>query len=140
VTETQPTKVLQMLASEDFNPLQEVVLDRSLNFKTGDNSRARAQIVDYTDRRVTAQASLDRDGILVLSDSFYPGWHAYVDGKEAEILRANLFFRAVPLLAGNHVVEFRYEPRSFKVGLAISLLTAAGLFLWFVFRMLSQKS
>jgi uncharacterized membrane protein YfhO len=68
-------------------------------------------------------ASLNDAGILVLADSYYPGWKAYVDGKEEKILRANLFFRAVSLSAGRHTVEFRYEPRSFAIGLAISVGT-----------------
>ena len=50
-----------------------------------------------------------------------------MDGREEVIRRANLFFRAVPLPAGNHTVEFRYEPRSFTVGLAISAATLVAL-------------
>jgi uncharacterized membrane protein YfhO len=64
---------------------------------------------------------------LVLADSHYPGWKAFVDGKQEVIRRANLFFRAVPLPAGNHTVEFRYEPRSFTIGLVISVVTLVAL-------------
>ncbi|HKA33162.1 MAG TPA: YfhO family protein, partial [Candidatus Binatia bacterium] len=77
--------------------------------------------------RVDINASLDAPGILVLADSYYPGWRVYVDGKEGEILRANLFFRGVKLAPGEHRVEFRYEPRSFQIGLWISLATLVGL-------------
>jgi uncharacterized membrane protein YfhO len=64
---------------------------------------------------------------LVLADSYYPGWKAFVDGREEVIRRANLFFRAVQLPAGNHIVEFRYEPRSFTFGLVISAATLVAL-------------
>jgi hypothetical protein len=78
---------------------------------------------EYSPNAVKIEVSLDRDGHLVLSDTYYPGWRAYVDGEEKEILRANYAFRAVPLESGQHTVLFKYEPPSFKVGLAISLAT-----------------
>jgi uncharacterized membrane protein YfhO len=90
---------------------------------------ATAGIVRYENQVVTVQVSLNDSGILVLADSYYPGWKAYVDGKEEVIRKANLFFRAVPLPAGNHMVEFRYEPTSFKIGLSISLATIVVLLL-----------
>jgi uncharacterized membrane protein YfhO len=89
--------------------------------------KAMAKIVRYENELVTVATSADSEGILVLADSYYPGWKAFVDGREEVIRRANLFFRAVPLAAGNHTVEFRYEPRSFKVGLAISAATLVAL-------------
>jgi uncharacterized membrane protein YfhO len=61
------------------------------------------------------------DGFLVLSDTYYPGWQVFVDGEEAKIYQADYLFRAVPLKQGEHVVEFRYSPSSFRTGLAISL-------------------
>jgi uncharacterized membrane protein YfhO len=63
---------------------------------------------------------------LVLSDTFYPGWKAFVDGKEEKILRANYNFRAVPLTAGTHRVEFVYDPLSFKLGALTTFLGILG--------------
>lgn len=48
--------------------------------------------------------------LLFLSDTFYPGWHAYVDNTETEILRANYAFRAIAVPPGIHQVSFRYQP------------------------------
>ena len=76
---------------------------------------------EYSPNAVRIEVALDRDGYLVLSDTYYPGWRAYIDGEEREILRANYAFRAVPLESGQHTVLFKYEPLSFKMGLAISL-------------------
>jgi hypothetical protein len=78
---------------------------------------------EYSPNAVRIEVALDQDGYLVLSDTYYPGWRAYVDGEEKEILRANYAFRAVPLESGQYTVLFKYEPPSFKVGLAISLTT-----------------
>ena len=70
-------------------------------------------------------------GFLVLSDTFYPGWKAEVDGNPTEIYRANYAFRAVPVDAGNHTVKFFYTPTHWKVGILISsaslLIAIAGL-------------
>ena len=85
--------------------------------------QAEARILGYGNHRVNIQASLDSPGILVLADSFYPGWNAYVNGRQEKIYRANLFFRAVRLSAGTHNVEFLYEPRSFAIGRAVSIVT-----------------
>ncbi|MFB0538129.1 MAG: YfhO family protein, partial [Anaerolineae bacterium] len=79
--------------------------------------------LEYSPNAVEIEITLDRDGYLVLSDTYYPGWRAYVDGEEKEILRANYAFRAVPLESGQHTVLFQYDPLSFKLGLAISLAT-----------------
>jgi Bacterial membrane protein YfhO len=123
VVETNATQILRRLASLDFDPNQAVVLDEDLANRPARPLLATAKIVRYENQAVTIDVSLNDSGILVLADSHYPGWKAYVDGKEEIIRRANLFFRAVSLPAGNHKVEFRYEPWSFKVGLTISLVT-----------------
>jgi hypothetical protein len=68
-----------------------------------------------------------RDGVLVANDSYYPGWHARVDGTPAAILRANAHMRAIPISAGEHVVSMRFEPESFWTGVWISAAAAAGL-------------
>ena len=63
---------------------------------------------------------------LVVSDTYYPGWHATIDGRPAHIYRANFLFRAVCVPAGEHVVEFAFTPPGFRIGLAISILCVAG--------------
>ncbi len=70
---------------------------------------------------VTITVLLERPGWVVLADTYYPGWFAYLDGRPAPLLRANYAFRAVAVEAGEHVVEFRYAPRSFQSGVWISL-------------------
>jgi uncharacterized membrane protein YfhO len=91
-------------------------------------------IVSYEPERVIIEADLASEGYLILTDAYYPGWRACVDGKESSIIRANLMFRAVSLSAGQHRVEFFYEPVSLKVGAALSvaalLVIVASLFWW----------
>ena len=83
-----------------------------------------ARLVSYQPERVVARASASRAGLLVLTDLDYPGWKATVDGRDVAIERVNYLLRGVPLSAGTHEVEFRYEPASFRAGWIISLLSA----------------
>jgi hypothetical protein len=60
-------------------------------------------------------------GFVVLTDQYFPGWIATVGGASAPILRANYAFRAVEVPAGHSVVEFRYAPRSLRIGALVSV-------------------
>jgi hypothetical protein len=115
--------VLPSLSDPKFDPAQEVVLEDDVVIKPNLPLQATAKIVRYEDTVVVVHVNSNDDGVLVLADSYYPGWHAYVDGKQTKILRANHFFRGVSVLAGHHVIEFKYEPQSFRLGLLVSLLT-----------------
>ncbi|MBI4529508.1 MAG: YfhO family protein [Deltaproteobacteria bacterium] len=121
VVESDPMKAIIRLSSSEFDPVREVIVERPLAIPPAKNSQAEARISLYSHRRVSILATVSGTGVLVLADSFYPGWRAYVDGQEREILRANVFFRGVVLSEGKHLVEFRYEPRAFKVGLMVSI-------------------
>ena len=70
-------------------------------------------------------AALQEPGLLVLSDLHYPGWKAEVDGRDVPIERVDYALRGVPLDAGNHLVVFRYEPLSWRLGWIVSLLGLA---------------
>ena len=139
VEEKEPIKILERLSKKEFEPLKEVVLDQPLSIPLKKTFKAQAHIIRYTNHQVAIRAFVNGSGVLILADSFYPGWRAYVDGEEKEVLRANLCFRAVPLSAGEHMVEFRYQPRSFTIGLAISLLTLCGVVGWSIFSFVRRK-
>jgi hypothetical protein len=81
-----------------------------------------ARIVDYRDERVSVDTDADRRALLVLTDSWFPGWKASVDGDEVPIERVDYLIRGVPVPAGKHRVEFRYEPASWRAGWIVSLL------------------
>ena len=86
----------------------------------------------YEPSRVILKVEAASDALLVLSDLYYPGWRAEVDGRPAGILRANYLLRAVAVPAGRHTVTFVYEPASFRTGTAASLAggLAIALMVW----------
>lgn len=65
----------------------------------------------------------DQDAFLVLSEVFYPGWEATLDGKPASIMRGDYIFRTVYVPRGEHVVLLRYRPLSLRVGAGITALS-----------------
>ncbi|MDD5307560.1 MAG: YfhO family protein [Deltaproteobacteria bacterium] len=91
----------------------------------GGEAHGVARIVLDRSDEVVVDASAPRGGLLLLADTWYPGWEAAVDGRPESILRANLAHRAVPLPPGDHRVVFRFQPASFSLGLALSGLGVA---------------
>jgi len=87
----------------------------------------RAEITHYSYNQVTIECEASKPGFLILTDSFYPGWEATVDGQPERIYRADHVFRAVFVPAGRHIVEFRFVQPVFWWGVAVAALTAAAI-------------
>ena len=103
---------------------KEVLLQKDV-LPEGPRAEPRASTIQrYTPNEVVIQVDATAPGYLVLSDAWSPGWTASVDGASVGILRANTAFRAVPVPAGKHNVQFRFWPPGLSAGLTISLLTA----------------
>jgi hypothetical protein len=125
-------EAVQLMQAEGFDPARTVVVmgDRGTEGKReGESNPSIASslhppIISYSPEHIVIDVAAPRDGYLVLSDAYYPGWTATVDSQSAEIERADIMFRAVKIPAGQHRVEMRYQPQSFSVGLVISIGTA----------------
>jgi len=128
---------VELWESPEFPAGQKVLLEKASAATAGSPGLAAepAQVVSYSNQKVVVKFNAAADGWLVLFDSYYPGWRAAVDGKEAPIRRANVFFRAVAAPAGEHTVEFRYRPGSFVRGL---ITAAAGVLGWLALAVLAQ--
>jgi uncharacterized membrane protein YfhO len=79
---------------------------------------------------VEVEVATSAPAVLVLSENYYPGWRAAVDGRAAELLRVDYNLRGVVVSPGRHEVSFRYRPRSVLWGALVSLLTLAALIVW----------
>ena len=84
-----------------------------------------ATITQYDADALSIETEAVSNGLLVLTDTYYPGWRAWVDGAEQPIWRTNYLFRGIMLTTGRHTIEFRYEPLSFRLGLTIAAVTMA---------------
>ncbi|MDG3003201.1 YfhO family protein [Paludisphaera mucosa] len=81
----------------------------------------KVQVVYPHASRVELSVSLDVPGIVVLADVFYPGWTLTIDGKPAPVYRVNRMMRGAAVEAGTHKLVYKYEPRSFRLGLMLSI-------------------
>jgi len=86
------------------------------------DSVAQINLVDNKLPYLKYESESASNGVAVFSEVFYPkGWHAFIDGKEVMILRANYILRALEVPAGKHTIEFKFEPKPYTVGNNITL-------------------
>lgn len=89
-----------------------------------------ARVTGEQDARVTLEARLARRGLVVLDDTWAPGWRVSVDGRAARALRADVVMRGVVVRAGRHVVVWSYEVPGLRAGALLSLVAALTLAGW----------
>jgi hypothetical protein len=113
-----------VLLDPNFAPDTEVILEAS---DPGSSTRPYPYTLfspfPSSPNAFTITVTLDRLGWVVLSDTYYPDWYAFIDNQPAPILHADYAFRAVAVEAGTHTLTFLYQPRSFQLGLAISAIS-----------------
>jgi hypothetical protein len=135
---TNDVQAVWLMQDDRFDPAKTVVLNidsASPKDHLVTLPPCQAQPVTYAPERVVIDVNAPQDGYLVLTEADYPGCTATVDGQPADIERADLMFRAVKVPAGQHRVEFRYQPRSFAIGAMTSIGTVAALVaVWFIVR------
>lgn len=123
----------QHLAAAGFDPARQVVLPALPAGFTPDPACA-GQItwLKREPEHLALSVTADRTCVLVLSELFYPGWQATVDGAAAPILQADAILRAIPLAPGQHEVRLVYRPTSVLLGGLISLATVVVALTWLV--------
>ncbi|MBW1897305.1 MAG: YfhO family protein, partial [Deltaproteobacteria bacterium] len=99
-----------------------------LSEKTESAFEGSCVISHYDYETIRIRTSANKAGYLVLSEIFYPGWEATVDGKEAAIRRGNYIFRVIEVDKGDHEIKLQFVSWPFRLGLTLSLFTlGAGL-------------
>ena len=117
---TTPEEAHAVVTDPAFRPGEEAVVEAPLPALAPPAGQERAALVADEPERVAVAAEVTAPALLVLTDSFFPGWEAEVDGTREPILRADYAFRGVALAAGEHRVVFRYRPWSFHMGVALA--------------------
>jgi hypothetical protein len=79
-------------------------------------------VVKHEPQRVELRAAMERPGLVILADTYYPGWRLSIDGRPAPIFRANRMMRGAAVPAGEHTLIYTYEPKSFRIGAIVSAL------------------
>jgi hypothetical protein len=127
-------KILSTMIRKDFYPDKEVLLEEEPKWegnifnlaqaeKLRNSFQNKIEFISESNNRVRLLGKTTENTLLILSDTYFSGWKAFVNGKETKIYRANYVFRAIALGAGINHVEFVYDPVSFKLGAIITFLT-----------------
>ncbi|MFQ5344015.1 MAG: YfhO family protein, partial [Anaerolineae bacterium] len=115
--EYQPQDIVYLAAEQTASSPEGVTVTGNTAGEGG------AVIRRYDPKSVEIDVSTPAPAYLVLTDSYYPGWRAWIDESPVPILRADLLFRAVRVTAGDHRVRFVFQPRSLRWGTLISALS-----------------
>lgn len=106
-----------ILLSKSFDPRREVLVEGESTPLSGSGKMQRIELIRVNGNKLRAEAVVVEPSYLVITDTFYPGWKAFVNGSEKAIVRGNYLFRAIRLEPGVNHVEIVYEPQSFFWGL-----------------------
>jgi uncharacterized membrane protein YfhO len=116
-----------IMSDTAFDPAAEVVFEEPppVLYDGPHRTGGRVEVGSYRLNEIRMSVESPADGYLLLSEVWYPGWRASVDGRDAPVLRADWCLRAVPLAAGKHEVIVEFSPSSFSAGAWISTATLA---------------
>jgi hypothetical protein len=117
------------LFSPAFVPGDTVLLEHLPERMPAESARGTATLTASTENSLTIAVDAASPSLLVVHDTYYPGWHAFIDGREYPILKANWTFRALAVPSGEHTVRMVYQPVSFSVGAIISMISCIALYL-----------
>lgn len=117
--------LLDQLLNPAFPQAEKVLLQENPSITKDDGALGKSRVFyeEYESQKSKVNVEAAQNGFLFVSDAWFPGWKAFIDGKETKIYRANFAFRAIELTKGNHTVNFVYQPESFYNGLRISVLS-----------------
>jgi len=120
-------EALTLLASGAVNPRRTALLERAPPplGRPADARMENVLVAAYEPDHITLSVRAAAPALLITSEIYYPAWTATIDGKRSEVYAANHALRAVAVPAGEHVVEFRYESWTLRLGTAITVGTLA---------------
>jgi hypothetical protein len=140
---------LNAARAADFDPGSQVILrsgegvepldvDPSAG-KPGADLNHSVEVVDRGPNHMDFRVVTPVEGYLFVSEMWMPDWMAYVDGEDrGEVLKANYTFRAVRVPAGSHEVRMVYQPRPWRIGLAVTTITLCLLLAWVAYALLGR--
>lgn len=116
-------EVLEAIVSSPHNgwlPWQTPYIEDAKCSPKAVEPKGKINVTSEIPEKLCIEITSNSPGYLIVSDRFYPGWKAQLDGTEIRISIANAFFRAIPISKGKHMVTFEYAPQSLYLGLVLS--------------------
>jgi hypothetical protein len=122
---TNDDTTLQTLRSLEFDPAATVLVAEPVSAPAATNvAPGTVEFASYAPKRISLKAKATAPSVLLLNDKYDANWKVSVDGQPASLLRCNYVMRGVQVPAGDHTIEFRYEPplRMLYVSLTATIL------------------
>ena len=127
----------EITALDRFNPANSAIVDTRFSEQMIiglDNTGTSITLAEYKPNYLKYNSTTAKDGIAIFSEIYYDkGWNAYLDGELKPHFRANYVLRGMKIPAGNHVVEFKFEPAVYHVSERIALASSVVLLLLLAF-------
>jgi len=135
----QPRAILEAMRDATFNPSTTAFVEKAVTVRPVKDSTRSVRMTAKSNQHIAFSATVSQPSFLVISEVYYPEWHAYVDGREVETHKTNFLLRGIELTPGTHTVEFRYISPGFETGRTVSiaanglalLIGALGMFLMY---------
>lgn len=122
----------EMLALDNFNPKDTAVIDQKyksqIDGKFATDSAATIKQVKFDNDAISYESNSTTGELAVFSEIYYKDWNAYIDGKKADVIKANYVLRSLVLPAGKHTIDFKFEPKVYKSTFVINTI-----FGWLIF-------
>lgn len=127
-------QALAILGNPTYNPKEAAILNEKpkQSFALKKGTYDNINFVKYEPNKIEILTESDGNGLLILSENWYPAWTAYIDGQKTDIIRAYTTLRAVYIPSGKHKLEFKYESKSlfygqilFFIGLLLTIINLA---------------
>jgi len=126
---------LASILDDTFDPRAQVVLSKEIKANVTASRVQDAKILSqhFKNQRVELEVDAPQPCLVVISQAYYHPWKARIDGQQTSLWRANHAFQAFQAPAGRHKIILTYEDNGFRIGIALSIITCAGLIIWFWF-------
>lgn len=120
-------EVLRFMSNPDFDPTKTLVLESGSGSQTVNVAesmkQAEAEVLTFRPDDIRIRVDSPSPGYLFVSESYYPGWKAYLDESPVDILRGNYLFKVIAIPEGSHLVAMVFQPWSIRMGTGITLLS-----------------
>jgi hypothetical protein len=139
-----PDSIIDKLSDPSLDIRDEAIVEKPLELKKEGvcSGEKEAKVVEYYPNKIKLTTKSDCPSLLVIGDTYYPGWKVKVDsGIRTDALKVNYCFMGTLIPSGKHIVFFEFNPKSFKIGLIISIISAvSGVIIFLVGKKRKQSS
>ncbi len=130
------------MINNNFDYINKLILTDQPELKLPENHRNidnKIDITKYSANKIELHVSTQKNGLLWMSEIWYPAWKAYVDGKQTKLFCADYSFRAIEIPEGNHSIQFIYRSSYFNIGLFITIITLISATGYLLFSLLKKS-